>query len=311
MKKFLWTEKYRPHTIADCILTSDLKATLEGMVNSGSLPSLIFNGSAGIGKTSVAYALLNELEYDIYFINGSLDNGVDKLRYDVQQFVSSLSFTGARKAVIIDEAERMTPQMQDGLKAFMEEYSDNCTFILTSNNSKKIIAPIHSRCATIEFKINKDEAKSILTQYYKRAIHILDTENVTYDKAVVAKLIAKFFPDFRRAVNELHAYSKRGPIDSGILAAIKDISINELYGFMSDKSFSNVRKWVSENIDSDVSVIFRKIFDTATDVFTPSAVPLVILTLAKYEYQAAFVVDQEINLVACLIEIMVDSEFKK
>lgn len=308
-KNFLLTEKYRPKTIVECILPSSLKEVFEGIISDGNLPNYIFNGPPGLGKTSVARALLDDLEYDVLFINGSTQNSIDVLRNDIQQFVSTVSFTGSRKAVIIDEAERMSPAMQDGMKSFMEEFAGNATFIMTSNNASKLIGPIHSRCAVLDFTVSKEDHQKLLTQFFKKLLFILEQEKIEYDKAVVAKLLSKFFPDFRRVLNEIQSYSKRGPIDSGILAAIKEVSLNALFKDMKEKNFSNIRKWVSDNSNYS-SEVYRKIFDTVDNYFTPNTIPLVILTVAKYQYQSCYAVDQEVNLTACLVEILVDAEFK-
>jgi replication factor C small subunit len=309
-KHWVWYQKYRPDTINECVLPVGLKEQFQNIVCEGKSTDLILNGSPGIGKTTVARTICKELDWDLYFINGALNGSIDTLRNDILQFVSTMSFTSEHKVVIIDEADRMSAQMQDGLKTFMEEFT-GVTYIFTTNNKSKLIGPIHSRSQVIDFAIPKDEQQKILVGLYKRAVYILDSENVTYDKAVVAKLISKYFPDFRRALNELQGYYIRnGSIDSGILAAIRDVSLADLYKFMKEKSFTNVRKWVAENLDSDVSAVIRKIFDTASEVFTPATVPMVILILAKYEYQSTFAVDQEISLTACLTEILCDAEFK-
>lgn len=309
-KEFLYYQRYRPNTINECVLPVGLKEQFQNIVREGKSTDLILNGSPGIGKTTVARAICKELDWDLYFINGALNGSIDTLRNDILQFVSTMSFTSEHKVVIIDEADRMSAQMQDGLKTFMEEFT-GVTYIFTTNNKSKLIGPIHSRSQVIDFAIPKDEQQKILVGLYKRAVYILDSENVTYDKAVVAKLISKYFPDFRRALNELQGYYIRnGSIDSGILAAIRDVSLADLYKFMKEKSFTNVRKWSSENLDSDVSAVIRKIYDTASDVFTPQSIPMVVLTLAKYDFQSAFSIDQEISLTACLTELMIDAEWK-
>lgn len=309
-KEFLYYQRYRPATVSECVLSSDLKQLFTKIISVGDMTDMIFNGSAGVGKTSCAKALCNELDFEYYFINGALNGSIDTLRYDIQQFVSTVSFTSNKKAVIIDEADRMSAQAQDAFKSFMEEFS-HVTYIFTTNNKSKIIAPIHSRCTVIDFTIPKDEQQNLLIQFIKRTLTILDSETVEYDKASVAKLVSKYFPDFRRTLNELQSYYiKHGSINSGILSTTKDIELNELYGYFRQKSFSNIRKWCAENSTSDISLIFRKLFDTCSDVFTSQSVPMVILALSKYDYQSKFAVDQEICLVSCFIEILVDAEIK-
>ena len=309
-KDFLLTEKYRPKTINECILPESLKNRFLSYVESKNLPNLIFYGPSGLGKTSVAKSLLNDLGYDFIFINGSLQNSIDDLRTHIQDFVTTVSFTGARKAVLIDEAERMSAAMQDGMKSFMEEFCNNVTFILTSNNYSRITDHLKSRAAGIDFAVSKEDAKPLLSLFFKRLIMILNQENIQYDKTVVAKVLAKFFPDFRRVLNEIQSYSRNNSaIDTGILNSIKDLSIKELFAHMKTQNFTEIRTWVSENT-SHYSEIYRKIFDTANEYFTSNTVPMVILTVAKYQFQSTVAVDQEVNLTACLIEIMIDCELK-
>lgn len=311
-KDFLWVEKYRPKTIAKTILPTELKSTFQEFVNQDNVPNLILSGSAGIGKTTVAKAMLEEIGSDYIVINGS-DEGrsIDVLRVEIKNFASSVSFSGGRKYVIIDEADYLNANsVQPALRNFMEEYSSNCGFILTCNFLNKIIDPLHSRCSVIEFKLPKDEKKDIGAQIFTRCKEILDAENIEYDKKVVAKVVMKFFPDNRRVLNELQRYSATGKIDAGILTNFEDVTIESLVNSLKNKEFSNVRKWVAENVDGDCSHLMRKIYDTMNDHIAPSSIPQVVVTLADYQYKSAFVADQEINMMAMLTELMVDCEFK-
>jgi len=310
-KDFLWVEKYRPKKISRTILPSELKSTFQEFVNQDNVPNLILSGSAGIGKTTVAKAMLEEIGADYIVVNGS-DEGrsIDVLRVEIKNFASSVSFSGGRKYVIIDEADYLNANsVQPALRNFMEEYSSNCGFILTCNFLNKIIEPLHSRCSVIEFKLPKEEKTQIASDIYKRCKEILDSENIEYDNKVVAKVVTKFFPDHRRVLNELQRYSATGKIDAGILTNFDDVSITSLVQSLKNKEFSVVRKWVSENVDSDCSHIIRKIYDSMNDHIKPQSIPQVVVTLADYQYKSAFVADQEINLMAMLTEIMVDCEF--
>jgi DNA polymerase III delta prime subunit len=308
---FLWVEKYRPKTIEDTILPEELKKTFQQFVDQKNIPNLLLTGTAGVGKTTVARAMLEELESDYIVINGSMNGNIDTLRTTIQNFASSVSFTGGRKYVILDEADYLNANStQPALRNFMEEYSKNCGFILTCNFKNRIIEPLHSRCSVVEFKINKNDMPKLAMQFMKRVCSILTSENVEFDKAVIAEIITKHFPDWRRVLNELQRYSATGKIDSGILVNISDESFKKLISYLKNKKFTEMRKWVGENSDMDSSELFRKLYDNASDAMDKQSIPQLVLHLAKYQYQASFVADQEINLVACLTEILADCEFK-
>lgn len=310
-EEFLWVEKYRPRVLNDAILPSELKTTFLEFVSKGNIPNLLLTGGPGVGKTTVARAMLDELQCDYIIINGSMNGNIDTLRNEILQFASSVSFTGGRKYVILDEADYLNPNStQPALRNFMEEFSSNCGFILTCNFKNRIIQPLQSRCSVVDFTIKNSDKPVLAGLFFNRICTILDMESVKYDKKVVAAFITKHFPDWRRVINELQRYSATGTIDSGILANIEEVTVKELIEHMKNKNFTNVRKWVAQNIDNDVSSVFRKFYDQASDLFTSASVPQLILTLADYQYKSAFVVDQEINLSACLAEIMVNCEFK-
>ena len=310
-EEFLWVEKYRPKTIADTILPAELKATFQQFVDQKNIPNLLLSGSAGCGKTTVARAMLEELGCDYIIINGSMNGNIDTLRNDIQRFASSVSFTGGRKYVILDEADYLNANStQPALRNFMEEFSKNCGFILTCNFKNRIIEPLHSRCSVIDFKISKKDLPDLAAQMMKRLVTILNEQGIDYDKAVVAELLKKHYPDWRRVINELQRYSATGKIDSGLLANIQEASIKGLVKNLKDKGFTDARKWVAENTDGDSVAIFRTLYDTASEYLTKASVPQLVLILAKYQYQAAFVADHEVNLMACLTEIMMDCEFQ-
>ena len=305
----LWVEKYRPKTIDDCILPQNIKDTFKQFVEKGSIPNLLLPGSPGVGKTTVAKALCNEVGCDYIVINGSDENGIDVLRTKIKSYASSVSLSGGRKVIIIDEADYLNPNsIQPALRGAIEEFSNNCTFIFTCNYKNRIIEPIHSRCTVIDFKFNGNKAK-LAAQFFKRVESILTNEKITFDKQVVASLITKHFPDNRRILNELQRYSLSGKIDAGILAQVADVQIKELISALKEKDFASARKWVVSNIDNDPSLIYRKIYDSVYEYLKSNSIPQAVLILAKYQYQSAFCMDQEINLVACLTEIMVDCEF--
>ena len=313
MSDFLWVEKYRPQKIEDCILPETTKKTFQEFLDKGEVPNLLLAGPAGCGKTTVAKALCIELGVDYYVINGS-DEGrfLDTVRNTAKNFAStvSLSSTGKHKVIIIDEADNTTNDVQLLLRAFCEEFHGNCRFIFTCNYKNRIIEPLHSRCAVIEFGIKGKERSTIAMEFFKRLTDILDSENVEADKKVLVELINKHFPDWRRVLNECQRYSVGGRIDSGILASFSDISINELVKNLKEKNFAEVRKWIVSNLDNDTTVLLRRIYDNLYDSLVPGSIPAAVLVLAKYQYQSAFVADQEINILACLTEIMVECEFK-
>jgi DNA polymerase III delta prime subunit len=310
MDEFLWVEKYRPKTIDDSILPEGLKQAFRQFVVNGEIPNLLLTGSAGVGKTTVAKAMLEQIGADYIVINGSMNGNIDTLRNDIQQFASSVSFTGGRKYVILDEADYLNANStQPALRNFMEEFSRNCGFILTCNFRNRIIEPLHSRCSVVEFKINKSDYPKLASQFFKRTCKILETENVTYDKAVVADLISKHMPDWRRVLNELQRYSVNGTIDSGIFVNLSDDNVKHVIGLIKAKNFGEMRKWVGENSDTDSTQLFRAFYDQAYNYVKPSSIPELVLLIAKYQYQAAFVADPEINTTAFLTEVMISVEF--
>ncbi len=307
---FLWSQLYRPKTIEQCILPTDLKNTFQQFVDKGTIPNMLLTGRAGVGKTTVARAMLEQLNCDYMIINGSMNGNIDTLRVDINQFASSMSLMGGRKYVILDEADYLNPNStQPALRNFMEEFSKNCGFILTCNFKNKIIEPLHSRCTVIDFKLPNNEKAKLASQFMKRIKHILDTEKVQYDDGAVAEVISKYFPDWRRVLNELQRYSATGKIDSGILANLGDESFKNLFGYLKAKSFSNMRKWVGENSDIESHVLFRKIYDNAIQHIKPASIPQLVLIIGDYQFKAAFVADPEINTVACLTMIMTECEF--
>lgn len=308
---FLWTEKFRPKTIEDCILPVELKKTFQQFVDQDNIPNLLLSGKAGVGKTTVARAMLEQLGCDYIIINGSLSGNIDTLRNDILQFASTVSFSGGRKYVILDEADYLNANStQPALRNFMEEFSKNCGFILTCNFKNRIIEPLHSRCGVIEFVIPKAEKPKLAMQFFKRACSILTEQNVEFDQKAVAAVVEQHFPDWRRVLNELQRYSATGKIDSGILASLSDDSMKALVNAMKNRKYSEVRAWVADHIDIDPNQLFRKFYDYASDLFTPASIPQVVLIIADYSYKSAFVADIEVNTVACLTEIMVQGEFK-
>ena len=306
----LWVEKYRPRKVEDCILHDSIKKTFKEYVERKEIPNLLLSGSAGVGKTTIAKALCNEVGCDFIVINGSDESGIDVLRNKIKNYASSVSLTGGRKVIIIDEADYLNPNStQPALRGAIEEFSSNCSFIFTCNFKNRIIDPIHSRCSVVDFKINGSKAK-MAAAFFKRCEWILEQEHITYDKEVVAAVITKHFPDNRRVLNELQRYSVSGTIDKGILSNVADIQLGALVTSLKEKDFASTRKWVTNNLDNDPVKIYRKLYDTLYESLKPQSVPQLVLILAKYQYQAAFVADHEINMVACLTEIMVDCEFK-
>jgi DNA polymerase III delta prime subunit len=307
---FLWCEKYRPRVVKDTILPQSLQAIFQQFVNDGQIPNLLLTGRAGTGKTTIARAMLEELGCDYIIINGSMNGNIDTLRNDIQNFASSISLAGGRKYVILDEADYLNANStQPALRNFMEEFSKNCGFILTCNYPNRIIKELHSRCSVVTFTIPSAEKPKLAATFYKRVIDILSREHVTAEPKAVAAVVEKHFPDFRRTLNELQRYAATGSIDSGILANIQEDNIKLLVDHMKAKDFTNVRKWVVDNIDIEPNVLFRKFYDAAGSLFKKSSVPQLILILAQYQYKQAFVADSEINIVACLTEIMVECEF--
>ena len=309
-EEFLFVEKYRPHKIADCILPDRLKTIFQEYVNQKMIPNLLFSGTAGVGKTTVARALCEEVGVNYLFINGSEERGIDMLRTKIKNYASTVSLTGGSKVIILDEADNLTPDAQMALRASIEQFSNNCTFIFTCNFKARLIDAIHSRCAVVDFRLEASEKPKMAAQMFKRVEEILKLEGVSYDKAALAKIVEKYFPDYRRTLGELQKFTMLGSIDAGTIAQLSDIrKLNELVAALKDKNFTAMRKWVANNSDVDSSRIFRTIYDSTNEYFKPSSIPLVVVTIAKYQYQAAFVADQEINLVACLTELMIECEY--
>ena len=311
-EQFLWVEKYRPQKIDDCVLPDALKKTFKEYIAQGELPSFLFSGTAGVGKTTVAKALCNEIGAEYIMINGS-DEGrsIDVLRTTVKSFASTVSLTDSKKVIIIDEADYMNAQsVQPALRSMIEEFSANCRFIFTCNFKNRIIEPLHSRCAVIEFKIDSKDKQEIAATFFKRAVQILKQENIEFDPKVVAELITKHFPDYRRILNELQRYSVSGKIDSGILLNMSEESFKDLVKLLKDKNFTEVRKWVAKQTDADTTSLFRELYDTASVNMDPNSIPQLVLTLADYQYKAAFVADHELNIMAALTEVMANCKFK-
>ena len=310
MEHLLWTEKYRPQTVEDCILPERLKVPFQEYVNQKQIPNLLLAGGAGVGKTTIAKAMCNEIGADYMIINGSDESGIDVFRGKIKNFASSMSFGGGRKVIIIDEADYLNPNStQPALRNAIEEFASNCSFIFTCNFKNRIIDPLHSRCAVIDFGLKNGEKQKMAGSFFKRIQTILETEKVEYDDKVIAELVKKHFPDFRRVINELQRYSQLGKIDVGILSQIGDVSITQIVKHMKEKDFASVRKWAATS-DIDSTTFFRKLYDNLYEILIPSSIPQVVLILADYQYKQAFVADQEINLVACLTQIMADGEFK-
>ena len=311
MKNYLWVEKYRPDTIQKCILSSQLKDTFQQFVDDEHIPNLLLSGGPGVGKTTVAKAMLQQIDATYMMINGSEESGIDVLRNKIKNFASTVSFDTNRKFVILDEADYLNPQStQPALRGFIEEFHKNCGFILTCNFKNRIIEPLHSRCSVVEFKIPNEEKPKLAAQFFKRITEILEEENVKFNPKAVAGIIEKFFPDWRRCLNELQRYSATGEIDAGILVNISDENLKEMTGFLKEKEFGNMRKWVANNLDNDPARIYRKIYDTLYERLEPASVPQLVLIIADYQYKSAFVADQEINLLACMTEIMSNVRFK-
>ena len=308
---FLWVEQYRPKTIDDCILPDSLKNLFSSFIKKGELSNMLFSGTPGIGKTTVAKALCEQMNCDWIMINGSEEGGIDVLRNKIKNFASTVSLSGGKKVVILDEADYLNPQStQPALRGFVEEFHKNCRFILTCNFKNRIIEPLHSRFSNIEFKVNPKDKPKLASRLFERAIYILKEQNVSYEDKVLVELITKHFPDFRKLINELQRYSVSGAIDAGILVNVSDENLKTLVTHLKNKEFSDMRKWVVNNLDNDPVKIFRKIYDTLYINLEPSTIPHAVLIIADYQYKSAFVADQEINLVACLTELMSQVKFK-
>ena len=308
--EYLWVEKYRPQKVADTILPTKLKETFQKIIDRGELPNMLFTGSAGLGKTTVAKAMCNELNCDYILINGSEEGNIDTLRTKIKQFASSVSLSSDFKVVILDEADYLNPQStQPALRGFIEEFSSNCRFILTCNFKNRIIEPLHSRCGVYEFNTSKKDLAPIASQFMKRCQYILEEEGVSYTQMAVADLIMKFAPDWRRVINELQRYSVNGNIDAGIVNVVSDKNYDDLFSYLKNKDFKKMRSWVVNNIDTDAAAIFRSIYDRMAEKVAPQSIPQLVLILGDYQYKNAFVADHELNVVACLTEVMSDVQF--
>lgn len=309
-EEFLWVEKYRPKTVSECILPDRLKTPFQEYVNRKEIPNLLLTGGAGVGKTTVAKAMCTEIGLSFMHINASRENGIDTLRNKIVNYASTVSLNGKRKVIILDEADGLTPAAQEAFRGTIEEFSNNCSFILTCNFKNKLIAPMHSRSAVIDFSLRAGEKPKMASAFFKRLGEILDKEGVTYDKAVLVKVVEKYFPDFRRTLGQLQHFASSGPIDAGTLTQVMDVKkIGELVTALKTKNFKDMRKWVVLNSDVEVSQIFRNVYDGLYEHMNPASIPQAVIILARYQYQAAFVADQEINTTAALTEIMVECEF--
>lgn len=310
-EEFLWVEKYRPHKIEDCVLPDRIKKAFQEYVIKGEIPNLLLSGPAGCGKTTAAMAMCDEIGCNYLFINSSEERGIDVLRTKVVGYASTVSLTGGRKVIILDEADGLTPDTQDALRGVIEKFAENCSFIFTCNFKAKIKDAIHSRCAVVDFTLKSSEKPLMASKMFKRVNEILNIEGVEYDKQVLIKIVEKYFPDYRRLLNELQRHAVSGNIDAGVVSQLDGIkSLSELIKALKDKDFGTMRKWVVMNSDIDPSRIYRTVYDGLNEYLKPESIPAAVVTLAKYQYQAAFVADQELNLVACLTEIMVECEIK-
>ena len=311
MKNFLWVEEYRPKDVSSCVLPKNLKDTFTEFVESDNIPNLILSGGPGVGKTTIAKAMLDQIGATYMMINGSEESGIDVLRTKIKNFASTVSLEGGRKYLILDEADYLNPQStQPALRGFMEEFHKNCGFILTCNYKNRLIQPLHSRCSVIEFSIPKSEKQNLASEFFKRVISILEKEEVKYDKRVIAEVINNHFPDWRRTLNELQRYAISGSIDAGMLVNIGDVNIKELMAGMKNKEFTNVRKWVVNNLDNNPVDLLRIVYDNLYEYVDGSTIPHCVVVLGEYQYKSAFVADQEINMMACLTEIMARAKFK-
>ena len=309
-ESFLWVERYRPTKVNDCILPDRLKKPFQEYVDKKEIPNLMLTGSAGVGKTTIAKAMCDEIGINHLYINASENRGIDTLRTTIRGYASTVSLTGGLKVIILDEADYLTPEAQAAMRGAIEEFSSNCTFIFTCNFKSKLIDALHSRCSVIDFALKSDEKAKMASQLMKRMENILTQESVSYDKAVLAKIIEKYFPDYRRTLNELQRYSSSGSLDAGIVAQLSDVrKIGDLVKHLKEKNFGEMRKWCVTNSDIEPARIYRKIYDGLYEYMKPHSIPQAVVTIGKYQYQAAFVADQEINLVACLTELMVDCEY--
>jgi len=311
MEEFLWVEKYRPTEVESCVLPKELKKTLLEFVSAGELPNVTLSGGPGVGKTTAAKAMLEQMGLTYMMINGSEESGIDILRTKIKNFASTVSLHGGRKYLILDEADYLNPQStQPALRGFIEEFHKNCGFILTCNYKNRLIPPLHSRCSVVDFTVPKSEKKELAEQFFRRVMNVLVVEDIKFEPKAVAEVINKFFPDWRRVLNELQRYSVSGRIDAGILVDISEVNIKELMQSMKQKEFTNVRKWIVNNIDNDPTRLFRRLYDNLYDYMDGSSIPHVVVILGEYQYKAAFVADQEINMLACLTEIMARGKFK-
>jgi DNA polymerase III delta prime subunit len=308
--EMLWSQKYRPQQISETILPERTKKIFQKFVDDKNIPNLLLSGGPGTGKTTAAVAMLKQLDCDYILINGSLNGGIETLRHEIANFASSVSFTGGRKYVIIDEADYLTPHAQAGLRSFSEEFSKNCGFIFTCNFKDRIIGPLHSRFSLIDFSIDKPEKAKIAMQFFKRILKILDEQSIEYEQKVVAKVIEKYFPDFRRTLNELQNYSASGRIDEGIFVNFKQESIDQLFVFMKDKNFTEMRKWVADNTDQNIEDLYSRVFETGNKKVPMEEMPDFVVLLGKYNYQNGLAADKELNLVACFTEIMATCDLK-
>lgn len=309
-ESFLWVEKYRPKTVSECILPERLKKVFQECVDEKTIPNLMLTGSAGVGKTTIAKAMCDEIGLNHMIINSSEQRGIDVLRTTIKNYASTVSLTGGRKVIILDEADYLTPDMQAALRGTIEQFADNCSFILTCNFKARLIDALHSRCSVVDFTLTGSEKQDMAIQFFNRAKDILKSENVEFDKKVLAEVIQRYFPDYRRTLNELQRFSKFGSIDQNIQSQISDVrKIGDLVAALKSKDFASMRKWVNNNSDIDPSSIYRKIYDGLNEYLKPESIPQAVVIIAKYQYQAAFVADAEINLVAALTELMVDCEY--